>query len=101
MILAWLAEQQAAGRLLGVEVMNLGDISDITDSAFEALLLEIGGAHIMLGGSPCNNLSGLNRLMFGEGGRLNLEGKLSSLFFSYMRLMRVSRGVPLGFRCAV
>jgi hypothetical protein len=50
---AWLRARQAEGHLLGVEVENLGDITDISDASFRTKLLEIGGAHAMIGGSPC------------------------------------------------
>jgi site-specific DNA-cytosine methylase len=59
---AWFAAQKAEfACLAGVELLFAGDIVEVTDAAFSAMLTSMGGAHIIIGGSPCNNFSGSNR----------------------------------------
>ncbi len=45
-----------------------------------------GGFDLVVGGSPCNNLAGSNRVH-----RTGLVGKESSLFFDYCRILDLVR----------
>ena len=47
----------------------------------------------MIGGSPCNNLAGGNRVS-----RSGLEGEQSSLFFEYCRILEVVRETTMEMR---
>lgn len=64
---------------------SLIDFDDVT--AFDAARVEqiigtIGNFDLVVGGSPCNNLAGSNRVS-----RDGLEGKESSLFYDYFRIL--------------
>ncbi|KAF5195252.1 DNA (Cytosine-5)-methyltransferase DRM2 [Thalictrum thalictroides] len=64
---------------------NLIDINDVhllDAGMLEKLINSIGGFDLIIGGSPCNNISGSNRVS-----RDGLEGKESSLFFDYFRIL--------------
>lgn len=64
---------------------NLYDVHDVClmdASMLEKYIHSIGGFDLIIGGSPCNNISGSNRVS-----RSGLEGKDSSLFFHYFRIL--------------
>ncbi|PIA61909.1 hypothetical protein AQUCO_00200122v1 [Aquilegia coerulea] len=64
---------------------NLIDINDVhllDANMLEKLINSTGGFDLIIGGSPCNNISGSNRVS-----RDGLEGKESSLFFDYFRIL--------------
>lgn len=44
-----------------------------------------GGIDLIIGGSPCNNLTGSNRLY-----RNGLEGVQSKLFYEYVRVVQTT-----------
>lgn len=52
---AWLASRPAGRRVRHVRIR---DITLVSDAEWQELLLELGGAHLVCGGSPCNNMSG-------------------------------------------
>ena len=62
------------------EVPNLGDISLITEEQIKAL----GNIDVVIGGSPCQDLSTI-------GGRKGLDGSKSSLFFEQIRVFRLAQ----------
>ena len=70
----------------------------LNDERLRRLLYAIGGAHVIIAGSPCNNFSGNQLLQGTVTGGVGLEGTLSSLFSELPRAMRVARTVPLMFR---
>jgi len=87
-----------AGLLQGVTLIQCSDVLELTDERMRRLYASVGGAHLLVAGSPCNNLSG-NQIMQGSvNGGVGLEGALSSLFSGVLRAMRVARIVPLAFR---
>ncbi|KAF9626700.1 hypothetical protein IFM89_038795 [Coptis chinensis] len=65
-----------------------GNLIDVTDvqlldaEKLEQFVNAFGGFDLLIGGSPCNNISGSNRRT-----RDGLEGKHSSLFFDYFRIL--------------
>ncbi|CAH2048219.1 unnamed protein product [Thlaspi arvense] len=62
------------------------DIEELRHSMIEKLMDEYGGFDLVIGGSPCNNISGANRVS-----RIGLEGAESSLFFEYSRVLEAVR----------
>jgi DNA (cytosine-5)-methyltransferase 1 len=61
-------------------VPNLGDVTQITDAQIAAL----GPFDLVVGGSPCTDLSVAGR-------RAGLDGKQSRLFFEQMRIFHAAR----------
>lgn len=55
-------------------IMQVGDIEQLTAD-------EVGEIDLLIGGSPCQDLS------IAKGGRLGLEGTRSKLFYDYVRLL--------------
>ena len=85
--------------LRGVRLIVLEDIIHVTDKIILGVLHSIGGAHLVCGGSPCSQLSGLNQCLTTENGRqMGLEGEASRLWLEWMRVARVAASVPLLFR---
>lgn len=70
------------------ELIELEDVQSLTDKKLEELNDIVGGFDLIIGGSPCNNLTGSNRCT-----RDGLEGKHSSLFFEFPRIVNVVRHV--------
>ncbi|KAJ4827817.1 hypothetical protein Tsubulata_026154 [Turnera subulata] len=73
----WWQQTNQRGRLVEV-----GDIQDVGPEQVAAWLSEFGEFDLVIGGSPCNNLAGGNRVS-----RNGLEGEESSLFFDYYRIL--------------
>ncbi|KAK6153073.1 hypothetical protein DH2020_012712 [Rehmannia glutinosa] len=68
---------------------NLIDFDDVRlfeGERVEQIINSIGGFDLVVGGSPCNNLAGSNRVS-----RDGLEGKESSLFYDYFRILDLVR----------
>lgn len=61
---------------------HINDIQELTEERLRDLMSRFGGFDLVVGGSPCNNLAGSNRHH-----RDGLEGKESSLFFDYVRIL--------------
>nr|7L4N_A Chain A, DNA (cytosine-5)-methyltransferase DRM2 [Arabidopsis thaliana] len=68
------------------ELIEFSDIQHLTNDTIEGLMEKYGGFDLVIGGSPCNNLAGGNRVS-----RVGLEGDQSSLFFEYCRILEVVR----------
>lgn len=62
------------------------DVEKLDNHTIERLMEEFGGFDLVIGGSPCNNLAGGNRIS-----RVGLEGDHSSLFFEYCRILDTVR----------
>ncbi|XP_057521723.1 DNA (cytosine-5)-methyltransferase DRM2-like [Amaranthus tricolor] len=63
-------------------LIDIADVQQLTNDRLEQLINSFGGFDLVIGGSPCNNLAGSNRVS-----RDGLEGKESSLFFEYIRIL--------------
>ncbi|XP_021766180.1 DNA (cytosine-5)-methyltransferase DRM2-like [Chenopodium quinoa] len=63
-------------------LIDIVDVQQLTSDRLEQLINKFGGFDLIIGGSPCNNLAGSNRVS-----RDGLEGKESSLFFEYIRIL--------------
>ena len=108
----WLASRPSGKSIRHVRVR---DITKLEDASFQAILHDIGGGHLILGGSPCNNLSGTRRVCVplgeaamadtpprvgrnqtaGPAGRSGPEGPVSCLYHDFVRLLHAAAGVPL------
>ncbi|XVE83983.1 hypothetical protein DITRI_Ditri16bG0132500 [Diplodiscus trichospermus] len=63
-------------------LVDIPDVQELNGDRLEQLMNAFGGFDLVVGGSPCNNLTGSNRYH-----RDGLEGKESSLFFDYCRIL--------------
>jgi len=69
--------------VVSVEISeDLADVQQLNGDRLEELMGSFGGFDLIVGGSPCNNLAGSNRLH-----RDGLGGKESSLFYDYFRIL--------------
>ncbi|GAQ83292.1 hypothetical protein KFL_001420175 [Klebsormidium nitens] len=66
-------------------LQRLGDVTTITDEKLRQMVDEEGGIDLIVGGSPCNNLTGSNRVC-----RDGLEGVQSKLFYEYVRIVQTT-----------
>ncbi|OIW12390.1 hypothetical protein TanjilG_04139 [Lupinus angustifolius] len=74
---SWWEQTNQKGNLIDME-----DVQQLDGERLEQLMNTFGGFDLVVGGSPCNNLAGSNRVS-----RDGLEGKESSLFFDYFRIL--------------
>ncbi|XP_044492706.1 DNA (cytosine-5)-methyltransferase DRM2-like [Mangifera indica] len=74
---SWWKETNQCGSLI-----ELVDVQEVTGNKLEQYIRSLGGFDLVIGGSPCNNLSGCNRVS-----RVGLEGEHSSLFYEYFRIL--------------
>ncbi|KAK3033030.1 hypothetical protein RJ639_035656 [Escallonia herrerae] len=74
---SWWEQTNQTGNLI-----DLADVQQLNGDRLEQLMNSFGGFDLIIGGSPCNNLAGSNRVS-----RDGLEGKESSLFFDYFRIL--------------
>jgi len=73
----WWEQTNQKGNLIEVE-----DVQKVSSNQLRQWITKFGGFDLIIGGSPCNNFSGSNRVS-----RHGLEGKQSSLFFEYYRIL--------------
>ncbi|KAI3907174.1 hypothetical protein MKW92_010403 [Papaver armeniacum] len=66
----------------GILIDNINDVTMLTADKIEKLVDYSGGFDLVIGGSPCNNLTGSNRWH-----RDGLDGKQSVLFYDYCRIL--------------
>ncbi|KAF8047214.1 hypothetical protein N665_3142s0003 [Sinapis alba] len=67
-------------------LIEFADVQDLSNEKIVELMKKFGGFDLVIGGSPCNNLAGGNRVS-----RSGLEGEQSCLFFEYCRILEVVR----------
>ncbi|XP_052204246.1 DNA (cytosine-5)-methyltransferase DRM2-like isoform X2 [Diospyros lotus] len=79
----WWEETNQQGNLI-----HIVDVNDVTPGRIAELIASFGGFDLVIGGSPCNNLAGGNRVS-----RDGLEGKESSLFFQYPRILNLVKSM--------
>lgn len=63
-------------------LIEICDVQTLTQERIEAYVRRFGGFDLVIGGSPCNNLTGSNRHH-----RDGLEGEHSALFYHYFRIL--------------
>ena len=73
----WWEQTNQSGNLI-----HLPDVQELNADRLEQFMSAFGGFDLVVGGSPCNNLTGSNRYH-----RDGLEGKESSLFYHYFRIL--------------
>jgi hypothetical protein len=73
----WWEQTNQKGNLI-----DYADVQEINGDMLEPLMNSFGGFDLVIGGSPCNNLAGSNRVS-----RDGLEGKESALFYDYFRIL--------------
>ncbi|OVA16978.1 C-5 cytosine methyltransferase [Macleaya cordata] len=74
---SWWEQTNQKGTLIDID-----DVQKLDADRLEQLINSFGGFDLIVGGSPCNNISGSNRVS-----RDGLEGKHSSLFYDYFRIL--------------
>lgn len=76
---SWWEQTNQKGNLI-----HLADVQQLNGDRLEQLMGSFGGFDLVVGGSPCNNLAGSNRVS-----RDGLEGEHSSLFYDYFRILDI------------
>ncbi|XP_043715506.1 DNA (cytosine-5)-methyltransferase DRM2-like [Telopea speciosissima] len=74
---SWWEQTNQKGNLI-----HVGDVQKLTLDRLEELIKSLGGFDLIIGGSPCNNLTGSNRVS-----RDGLKGEHSILFYEYFRII--------------
>ncbi|PIA32619.1 hypothetical protein AQUCO_04400069v1 [Aquilegia coerulea] len=74
---SWWEQTNQSGNLIELE-----DVQELGADKLEHLIHVLGGFDLIVGGSPCNNLTGSNRLS-----RDGLGGTHSILFYDYFRIV--------------
>ncbi|KAL2347329.1 hypothetical protein Fmac_001329 [Flemingia macrophylla] len=76
-IRSWWEQTDQRGNLIEVE-----DVQKVSSNQLMQWITKFGRFDLIIGGSPCNNFSGSNRVS-----RHGLEGEQSSLFYDYFRIV--------------
>ncbi|XP_073045009.1 DNA (cytosine-5)-methyltransferase DRM2-like isoform X2 [Primulina eburnea] len=74
---SWWEQTNQTGSLI-----DFDDVRMLDGERIEQIINSVGGIDLVVGGSPCNNLAGSNRVS-----RDGLEGKESALFYDYCRIL--------------
>ncbi|KAL8038712.1 hypothetical protein ABFX02_11G125300 [Erythranthe guttata] len=74
---SWWEQTNQTGNLIDFDDVQQFDVDRVVQ-----IINNIGGFDLVVGGSPCNNLAGSNRVS-----RDGLEGKESALFYDYFRIL--------------
>ncbi|KAK4477084.1 hypothetical protein RD792_016292, partial [Penstemon davidsonii] len=82
----WWRETGQRGNLIHAQ-----DVQEVDEQMLEQWISKFGGFDLVIGGSPCNNLAGGNRVS-----RDGLEGKHSSLFYEYYRILECVKSIMRG-----
>nr|XP_011466748.1 PREDICTED: DNA (cytosine-5)-methyltransferase DRM2-like [Fragaria vesca subsp. vesca] len=82
----WWEQTEQTGKLI-----HLADVKELDSERLKQFIHSFGGFDLVVGGSPCNNLTGSNRYH-----RDGLEGKESSLFFHYCRILDLVKSIMAG-----
>lgn len=80
---SWWEQTNQTGNLV-----DFDDVQDFDAEKAEQIINNIGGFDLVVGGSPCNNLAGSNRVS-----RDGLEGEHSSLFYDYFRILELIKDI--------
>lgn len=85
---SWWEQTNQTGNLI-----DFDDVQQLNGDRIEQLVDSIGGFDLVIGGSPCNNLAGSNRVS-----RDGLEGKESALFYDYIRILDLVKCIMSRYR---
>ncbi|KAM3300989.1 DNA (cytosine-5)-methyltransferase DRM2 [Capsicum chacoense] len=80
---SWWEQTNQRGNLI-----DFDDVQQLNGDRLEQLIDSFGGFDLLIGGSPCNNLAGSNRVS-----RDGLEGTESSLFYDYVRILDLVKSI--------
>ncbi|KAK4482089.1 hypothetical protein RD792_011557, partial [Penstemon davidsonii] len=80
---SWWEQTNQTGNLI-----DFDDVQNIDEECLEQIMNSLGAFDLVIGGSPCNNLAGSNRVS-----RDGLEGKESSLFYEYFRILELVKSI--------
>lgn len=82
--------QKHVPHVIHIEMDDIKDASKgPSNTAFIRSTMSKGPIHLVIGGSPCQNISMLNRVSGNKGsGRSGFSGDDSHLFFSYVNILR-------------
>ncbi|XP_055800912.1 DNA (cytosine-5)-methyltransferase DRM1-like isoform X2 [Solanum dulcamara] len=80
---SWWEQTNQKGNLI-----DFNDVQQLNGDVLEQLIDSFGGFDLVIGGSPCNNLTGSNRVS-----RDGLEGKDSALFYDYVRIVDLVKSI--------
>lgn len=83
----------ASSKQEGVLNQNYRNIKDLGRAQISELVNMYGGFDLIVGGTPCNNLSGSNHVT-----RVGLDGKQSSIFFEFSRVVAAVRELTIRLR---
>jgi hypothetical protein len=89
--------QQKHPSLRRVQRLHVGDITSLYATDIRRLLHSVGGAHIIVGGSPCSGFSGNNQGAQPRTGRLGLQNDQSALFYEFARWVQAAALVERAF----
>lgn len=82
----WWAMNNQTGRL----DLTYHDVQSLTRDVLVKLVQKYRGFDLIVGGSPCNNLTGSNRHT-----RTGLDGEHSTMFFEFQRIVRDVRELTI------
>eukprot|EP00249_Psilotum_nudum_P018677 c26913_g1_i1 orf=1531-3261(+) len=85
-ITSWWKKTKQKGQLISKD-----DVRKLTHDVLAKLSHQVGGFDLIIGGSPCNNVSGNNRVT-----RVGLEGKDSSAFYEFPRVLNIVKQIMQG-----
>lgn len=80
---SWWEQTNQKGNLI-----HLADVQELHGDKLEKFIGSFGGFDLVVGGSPCNNLTGGNRVS-----RDGLEGEQSALFYHYFRILGLVKDI--------
>nr|XP_043617941.1 DNA (cytosine-5)-methyltransferase DRM2-like [Erigeron canadensis] len=83
---SWWEQTNQKGNLI-----HLADVQQLNGDLLEQFMSSFGGFDLVVGGSPCNNLAGSNRVS-----RDGLQGEHSSLFYQYPRILNLVKFIMKG-----
>ncbi|XP_052882754.1 DNA (cytosine-5)-methyltransferase DRM1-like isoform X2 [Gossypium arboreum] len=88
---SWWEQTNQRGTLTDIQ-----DVQELNGDRLEQLIKNFGGFDLVVGGSPCNNLTGSNRYH-----RDGLEGKDSALFFDFCRILDLVKCIMNGTKSMI
>lgn len=85
---SWWEQTNQRGNLI-----DMDDVQQLHAERLEELMSTFGAFDLVVGGSPCNNLAGSNRVT-----RTGLEGSESALFYDYFRIIDLVKAMAPRFQ---
>ncbi|XP_058778649.1 DNA (cytosine-5)-methyltransferase DRM2-like [Vicia villosa] len=85
---SWWEQTNQRGNLI-----DMDDVQQLDADRLEQLMSTFGAFDLVVGGSPCNNLAGSNRVT-----RTGLEGSESALFYDYFRIIDLVKAMAPRFQ---